>query len=151
MSAPRRWLAACGVAALTGARTTLGPALLSWRRARRRPLGAAVYLMALVELIGDKLPRTPNRTAPLGLGLRIASAAGVARALVRARGPAVTAAALALGAAGAVAGAFAGLRLRLALTRRLGGGALANAIAGAIEDGAVIAIARRLVPPARPA
>ncbi len=37
-----------------------------------------------------------------------------------------------------------GLRLRLALTRRMGGGARANAIAGTIEDVMLIAVGRRL-------
>jgi hypothetical protein len=52
--------------------------------------------------------------------------------------------ALAVGAAVAIAGAFMGLRLRLALTRRLGGGARANAIAGTIEDAMLIAVGRGL-------
>ena len=61
--------------------------------------------MAALELIGDKLPRTPNRTAPLGLALRIVSGAGVARAMLdgRGRGRAAAAGALALGAAAAIA------------------------------------------------
>ena len=91
-----------------------------------------------------QLPRTPFRTAPLGLALRIASGAGVAFALLRGHGRAARAAALAVGAAGAVCGAFAGLRLRLALTRLLGGGARGNAIAGAIEDAALLAAGRGL-------
>jgi hypothetical protein len=49
-----------------------------------------------------------------------------------------------LGAAAAVLGAFAGLRLRLALTRHLGGGPRASAIAGAIEDAALVMIGTRL-------
>jgi hypothetical protein len=55
--------------------------------------------------------------------------------------------ALAVGAAAAIAGAFVGLRFRLALTRRLGGGPLASALAGAIEDGALISVGRRLAAP----
>jgi hypothetical protein len=42
-----------------------------------------------------------------------------------------------------VAGAVVGIRLRRALTRLLGGGARANALAGAIEDVALIAAGRR--------
>jgi len=140
------WLRAFAVAALTGSRTMLGPALLCRSVARRRSLRGAVYLMAAAEMIGDKMPRAPARTAPLALGLRIASAAVVARALVRARRPVATVAGLALGAAGALCGAFAGLRLRLAMNHRLGGGAAANALAGAIEDAALIAIGTRLLP-----
>jgi len=142
----RSWLRLAGLAAITGSRTTFGPALAI--RSRARPGGALlrglVYLMALGELVGDKLPRTPDRTAPLGLGLRMASAAGLGLAARPRRGRAAACAALALGVAGAVAGAFAGHRLRLALTRRLGGGAWANAAAGALEDAALLALGTRI-------
>jgi len=139
-----RWLRAAGMAGITGSRTALGPALAvrrsggsGWRR-------GSVYLMAALELIGDKLPRTPNRTAPIGLALRIVSGAGVARAMLDGRGRAAAAGALGLGAAAAILGAFVGLRLRRGLTRRLGGGALANAFAGTIEDAALLLIGSRL-------
>jgi uncharacterized membrane protein len=37
-----------------------------------KPWTLAVFtLLALVELIADKLPKTPARTAPVGLGARI--------------------------------------------------------------------------------
>ena len=102
--------------------------------------------MAALELIGDKLPRTPNRTAPIGLALRVISGAVVARSMLdgRGRGRAAAATALGLGAAAAILGAFVGLRLRQGLTRRLGGGALANAAAGTIEDAALLLIGSRL-------
>ena len=139
------WLRGAGLAAITGCRTALGPALVCRRDLRSAPLRSAVFVASALELIGDKLPRTPPRTAALGLGLRILSGAGVARALLgRRRGRAATAGALLLGAAVAVASAFAGLRLRLALTRRLGGGVRANAIAGAVEDAALLLVGTRL-------
>jgi uncharacterized membrane protein len=141
--ATRALLPALGLAAITGSRTTLGPALVSGR-ARRRRRSVVPLAMAALELFADKLPRMPFRTAPLGLSFRIVSAAGVVRAMLRRRGRAAGVGALALGAAAAVAGAFAGLRLRLALTRRLGGGPLSNALAGALEDLALIALGRRL-------
>ena len=138
--ATRRWLRAIGLAAITGSRTSLGPALVFGRRSRRARDG--MRALAAMELLGDKHPGAPNRTAPLGLGFRIASAAAVVRAVMkrRGRGPGP----LALGAAVAVAGAFVGLKLRRALTRRLGGGPLSNALAGALEDVALIAVGRRL-------
>ena len=141
------WLRAAALAAITGGRTTLGPALVARRSARPAWLRAAAYLAAAAELIGDKLPRVPNRTAPVGLAFRIVSGACVARALLRRRGHTAAVGALALGAAAAIASAFGGLRLRLALTRRLGGGARANALAGAIEDVALLAVGRRLAGP----
>ena len=137
--ATRRWLRAIGLAAITGSRTSLGPALVRDRRQRPRALA-----LAALELFADKVPRMPYRTAPLGLAFRIVSAAGVMRAVLKRRGRAVGTGALALGAAAAVVGAFGGLRLRLALKRLLGGGAIANAVSGAVEDLALIAAGRRL-------
>jgi uncharacterized membrane protein len=140
----RRWLRGIGLALITGARTALGPALLHrWLPRSGRDRRVAT-LMAALELLADKLPLMPARTAPLGLALRIVNGARVARAVQAGRGHAASALALALGAAAAIAGAFGGLRLRLALTRRLGGGALANAIAGTVEDAALLAIGVRL-------
>jgi uncharacterized membrane protein len=139
------WARIAALAAITGARTSFGPALVL-RAAARRPMVRAVASgLATLEMIGDKLPRTPARTAPLGLGLRIASATGLAIALRRRRGAAAICAAMAIGVAGAVAGAFAGLRLRGAVTWRFGGGRWANAAAGVCEDAALLAIGTRLV------
>jgi uncharacterized membrane protein len=143
------WLRGAGLAAITGSRTALGPALVCRSAVKSAPLRACAYVASALELVGDKLPRTPNRTAPLGLVLRIVSGAGVVRALVRRgrrRERGSSAGALLLGAAAAVLGAFAGLRLRVALTRRLGGGPRASAIAGAIEDAALLLIGTRLAP-----
>jgi len=141
------WWRIAGLGAISGSRTMLGPALAVRASGRGRLARAGIYLLAALELLGDKLPRTPNRTAPLGLALRMASAAGVALALRRRRGRAAAAGALtAIGVGCAVAGAFAGLRLRRALTRRLGGGPWASAAAGALEDAALIAVGRRLAP-----
>ncbi len=138
--ATRRWLRALGLAAITGSRTSLGPALVFGDRGRRARAGTRAF--AAMELLGDKVPGAPNRTAPLGLAFRIASAAAVVRAVMRRRGRGPGP--LALGAAAAVAGAFLGLTLRRALTRRLGGGRVSNMVAGAIEDAALIAVGRRL-------
>jgi len=139
------WGRAAGLAALTGMRTFVAPMLLWRRTVRRAPLRAGVYLLAAMELIGDKLPRMQSRTAPLGLACRVLCGAGVARALVRGGGRAGVAGATVLGVACALAGAFGGLRARLALTRRLGGGARANAIAGVIEDAALVGVGTRLL------
>jgi uncharacterized membrane protein len=144
--ASRSWLQAAGLAAITGGRTALGPALVCRVLPRTPASRRRATVLAVLELLGDKLPRVPNRTAPIGLAFRIVNGARVVRALRPGRG-AVTVAALALGAAAAVAGAFVGLRLRRALTRRLGGGALANAVAGAIEDAGLLLLGSRLARP----
>lgn len=142
--APRSWLSAVGLAAITGARTAMGPALVA--RGASRRVRTIAYGLAALELIGDKLPFTPSRTAWPGLVSRILCGAGVARSVARrqGRGRGVAGAAMVIGAAAAIATAFTGVRLRLALTRRLGGGAVANAVAGGLEDAALIAVGTRL-------
>lgn len=71
-------------------------------------------LLALVELVTDKLPKTPARTAPLGLGARLVFGClcGVAVAL-SAGGNLLVAAAV--GAIGALAGTYGGYNVRKAL------------------------------------
>jgi hypothetical protein len=134
-----------GLAAITGSRTTFGPAL-AVRASVKRPLFPTIAtLLAATELIADKLPGMSNRTAASNLVPRIASATALALAFRRRRGrgraTAGVAAALAVGAA--VAAAFLGLPLRRALTRGLGGGRVGNVVAGALEDAALLTIGTR--------
>jgi len=134
-----------GLAAITGSRTTFGPAL-AVRASVKRPLFSTIAtLLAATELIADKLPGMSNRTAASNLVPRIASAAALALAFRRRRGrggaTAGVAAALAVGAA--VGAAFLGLPLRRALTRRLGGGRVGNVVAGALEDAALLTLGTR--------
>jgi uncharacterized membrane protein len=136
-------LRAAGLCMVTGSRNLLGPALVA-RQARRPWLRRAAYVLAALELVGDKLPWAPSRAAPVWLATRAVGGAGVARSLMREHGRVAAGGALAIGALVAIAGAFVGLRLRLALTRRLGGGSLANALAGTIEDVTLVAIGRSL-------
>jgi uncharacterized membrane protein len=76
-------------------------------------------VLALGEYVGDKLPRTPNRTAPGPLAARI---------IFGGLGGAICATAIGrpgpegflLGAIGALAGAFAGFAIRRGIVRRLG-------------------------------
>ena len=136
----RGWRRGLGLAAISGLRCTLGPALLV-RRTRGRPgLRRLVYLLAIVELVYDKLPGTPSRTEPPGIVARIVAGALVGSAAGPGRGRSARATGLILGAATAVAAAFAGVRGRRALTQLLGDGAVANAIAGALEDGGALAL-----------
>ena len=135
-----RWAKILGLAAASGLRCSVGPAL-----AARPARGTARRLAALAvagELLGDKLPRMRNRTDPPGLVARAASGAFVAARLTR-RGRGRIAAMLA-GAGVAVAAAFVSIRLRAALTRALGGGPRANAAAGLLEDALVLSFGRRL-------
>jgi uncharacterized membrane protein len=74
-------------------------------------------LLALLELVTDKLPNTPARTAPLGLGARMVMGALCGWALgLSAGGNSVLAAVS--GIVGALAGTFGGYNIRLALATR---------------------------------
>ena len=80
-----------------------------------RPLTLAfVTLLAVVELIVDKLSRIPARTAPLGLGARIFLSAGSAIALAVSAGTSPVLAPVA-GILGALVGTLGGYNIRHAL------------------------------------
>jgi uncharacterized membrane protein len=143
----RSWGRGLGLAAVTGLRSALGPALLVRRVRGRTGLRRLAYLFALVELVSDKLPWVPARTRPPGLAARAAGGALVGAVAGPGRGRRIRAAGLVLGAATAVAAAFIGERARRALTRLLGGGAFANGIAGTLEDTGAVALGA-LVDPA---
>jgi uncharacterized membrane protein len=72
-------------------------------------------LFALGELVADKLPQAPARTAPPGLIARIVFGAACAFALAISAGGNAGVAAL-LGVAGALVGTFGGYQVRRALT-----------------------------------
>jgi len=138
-----RWAKVLGVAATSGLRCTVGPAIAA-RRARSAGARRLAALAVTGELVCDKLPRMANRTDPPGLVARAVSGAFAAATFAR-RGRGRIAAAL-VGAGVAVVTAFVSIRLRAALTRALGGGPRANAAAGLLEDALVMGLARRLSP-----
>jgi uncharacterized membrane protein len=74
--------------------------------------------LALGELVADKLPSAPSRTAPPGLIARIVLGAmcGAAVALAGAQSLAIGGV---LGAAGGIAGAFGGYQVRTRLVKAL--------------------------------
>ncbi len=89
--------------------------------------------LAAGEIIGDKLPMTPSRIAPVPLLGRIASGGLSGAALCAAAGkPAAVGAAI--GALGAVAGAFTFYYLRRSAGQRT---AIPDPVLGAVEDGLV--------------
>jgi uncharacterized membrane protein len=77
-----------------------------------------VTLLAIAELVNDKLPNTPNRTTPGPLGARIVLGAlsGAALAIAGAQ-PAWVGAIIAI--VGAVVGAFGGYRVRHQIVTQL--------------------------------
>ena len=71
-------------------------------------------LFAIGELVADKLPKTPARTAPVGLIARAVTGALSGAALSLSGGKGLVPGAL-LGAAGGIVGAFAGYHIRRGL------------------------------------
>ncbi len=100
---------------------------------------AALTAAAAGEYIGDKLPNTPDRTAPLGLAGRL-TLGGVVGAIVATafRRPLVSG--IAMGVVGAAAGTYGGFYLRRGLTQGAGLNDLPVAITG---DAAAVALAVR--------
>jgi uncharacterized membrane protein len=116
---------------LTGLRSLTPSAVICWAAhfawlhfagAKLAFLGSPVTLifftlLALVELIADKLPNTPARTAPLGLIARIAFGCLGGVALGTSTGGNLLIAGI-VGIAGALVGTFAGYRIRHDLVSR---------------------------------
>ena len=75
-------------------------------------------LLALVELIADKLPSTPGRTEPVGLIARVLLG-GLSGACVAVSGAQSMVLGAVLGAVGGVAGGFAGYQVRTRLVKAL--------------------------------
>lgn len=78
---------------------------------------ALVTLAALGELVADKLPKTPARTAPVGLTARIVLGGACGAAVAIAMGLSVPLAVV-VACVGALAGTFGGYHFRHALVSR---------------------------------
>jgi uncharacterized membrane protein len=128
------WLAlAIGIGIVAGLRSMTAPAAVSWA-ARVRwlhlegtslafvgswPAAVLFTVLALAELVADKLPTTPNRTNPGPLAGRIVLGGFAAACLTVAGGHSWLPGALA-GGLGALIGAFGGYHLRKRLVIRFG-------------------------------
>jgi len=120
------------IGAISGLRSLTAPAVVAWAahhgwidlnntplRFMSSTAALAIFtVLALAELIADKLPSTPSRTAPPGLIARIVLGAlcGAAVALSGAQSLAIGGV---LGAAGGIAGAFGGYQARTRLVKSL--------------------------------
>jgi uncharacterized membrane protein len=82
------------------------------------PAVIILSLLAVAELIVDKLPNTPNRTAPLGLIARIVTG-GLTGACVSVGGGRSALAGAGLGLIGGVVGCFGGYHARARLVKSL--------------------------------
>ena len=94
------------------------------------PAVATLTVLALVELVYDKLPNIPPRTAPRGLTARIVTGT-LTGACIAAAGAQRTAVGAALGAIGAIAGAFGGYQVRKRLVKATGA---PDFVIGVMED-----------------
>jgi uncharacterized membrane protein len=137
------------IGVIAGLRTMTAPAVVAWAASRhwlnldKSALAwvgstAAVgffTLLALGELVVDKLPSTPNRTGLPGLIGR-SVLGGLSGASVAAAGAQSIAGGAVLGAAGGIAGAFAGYEVRTLLVRAL---EVPDFVIALLEDAVAIA------------
>jgi uncharacterized membrane protein len=118
----------CGLRTFTAPAVISWAACLGWLHLRGSPLaflGARVTpyiltVLALVELVFDKLPNTPSRKAPPGFIARITSGALCGTALALSGGGGWIGGLIA-GVAGAVAGTLGGAEARSRLVKAIGG------------------------------
>jgi uncharacterized membrane protein len=139
-------LRAAALGAASGVRSTAGVTAVALssgpldrgpaaRLHRARPV---VALLALGEVVVDKLPFAPPRTQPAGLAPRAAFGAAAAATAAR-RDSGTPAPAAVVGLLAAVAAAFLGVQWRAAAQRRLG-----SDLPGALAEDALAALLGRL-------
>ncbi len=148
-------LTAAGLGVVAGMRSVSAPAFLSQRlvrdsgvaggrldRALSSKAGAwTLAVLALGELVGDKLPKTPARIAPPALAMRLLSGAVVGAAVARRDKRPVLGPVL-VGAAASLASTFAFYALRKFATQRL---RVPNVVAGLLEDALTATLGVRLL------
>lgn len=125
-------LLALGIGFVTGLRSMTGPAAIAWAARlgwlRLAPTGLAflahpvvavvLTLAAVGELVGDKLPRTPARTALPPFVFRVVLGGLGGAAIGLGTGGTALVPAI-LGAVGAVAGTLGGYAFRMRVPRKL--------------------------------
>ena len=125
-------LLAFGIGIITGIRSLTSPAVIAWAAHRgwlnlqgsslsflgSTAAVATLTILAVVELVTDKLASTPARTKPLGLSARILLG-GLSGAAVALAGRQSALVGCALGAVGGVVGGFVGYQVRTGLVRAL--------------------------------
>jgi uncharacterized membrane protein len=135
-------LSALGIGIVAGLRSLTAPAAVSWAAHLHRldlrdsPLALlgdtipvyTISALGLAELIGDKLPSTPNRTSALPMVFRALSGAMCGASLCISANRFILAGAL-LGGLGAINGAFGGFHARRLLVKYLKVGDTAIALA----------------------
>jgi uncharacterized membrane protein len=146
---------AIGIGIVAGLRSLTPPAVvawaahLGWLNLHGSPLAfmgsttavAIFSLLAVGELVADKLPKTPKRTAVAPLLARIVTGGLCGACLCAAAGKSLLAGAL-LGGTGGVIGAFTGYEIRSRLVSNLH---IKDFLVAACEDLVAIALAFFLV------
>jgi uncharacterized membrane protein len=126
------FLLAVGIGIVAGLRSLTAPAVVAWGAyvgwlnlhgsqlafMGSTPAVAIFSLLALGELVADKLPMTPKRTAPAPLLARVVTGGFCGACFCVAAGKSLIAGAL-LGGTGAVVGAFVGYQVRRGLVTKL--------------------------------
>jgi uncharacterized membrane protein len=115
-----------GLRSLTAPAATAWAVYLGWLKLERPlaligslPSVAIFTLLAVVELVADKLPQTPSRTAPPGLIARIVMG-GLTGACIAAGGAQGVFLGAVLGLVGGVVGCFLGYRARTGIVQAPG-------------------------------
>ncbi|MBV9887773.1 MAG: hypothetical protein JO119_14600, partial [Acidobacteria bacterium] len=113
------------IGVVTGLRSLTGPAVTSWAahlgwlsligtpmRFMSSIVTVTIFaLLAVLELIGDQLPSTPARTAPVGLSARVLMG-GLCGATVAVAGGELMALGIVVGVLGAIVGTYGGYQTR---------------------------------------
>lgn len=130
-----------GLRSLTAPAATAWAVYLGWLKLQRPlsligslPAVVILTVLAVVELIADKLPKTPKRTSPPGLIARIVTGCITGACIGAGGGREVVIGAM-LGGIGGVVGCFVGYQARTRLAKGLG----ADIYAALLED--VVAVA----------
>jgi uncharacterized membrane protein len=148
---------AFGIGIVAGLRSFTAPAVVSWAahlgwlNLHESPLAfmgstaavAIFSLLAIVEYVGDMLPKTPKRTAAFPLTARIVMG-GLAGACVCAAATQPMLVGIALGGIGGLIGAFAGYEVRKRVVNAL---KIKDAIIALVEDLVTIGLAVFLLLP----
>ena len=132
------------IGCVAGLRSMMAPAIIcatayvQWIHLEKTPLAfldtitalSLFTLFAIGELIVDKLPRTPPRTAPVGLIARIITGGLCGAALAMSAATGVPAGIL-LGSVGAITGAYLGYNVRRGLVTHMN---LPDFVIAVVED-----------------
>jgi uncharacterized membrane protein len=125
-------LLAVGIGVVAGLRAMTAPAFVSWAAYSHwinlagtplafmgSPITVGIFtLLALAELVADVMPKTPPRTAPVGLIARIVTG-GLSGACIYAAAAATPITGAILGIIGALIGTYGGYHIRRALDNSL--------------------------------